>query len=381
MQIGLALSGGGMRAAVFHLGVLRRLAAEGLLEEVSRISTVSGGSLVTGLVFAAAHGKWPTSSGYLSEVYPAARRLITASDLFGLRVVRWRDLSCRGANPIRTRAPLLAESLARLWGVSGLLRDLPERPLWWINATCLETGKNWRFSRREMGDWEFGRHYDPPYRTADAAAASAAVPYVIGALPLKLPADGWYRTDPATRSPVARIDPPVDVVRLWDGGAYENLALEAIFKIDRPLEGCDFLVCSDASGPLNARSASVVASMLRGRLASPRLFSIASDQIRSLRSRMLVNALSHGRVEGVLLRMGNSVRDIDIKSGRTRPGGDYDLFQRDREASLGLAYPTDLRALPEADFDRIARHGFEIADATLSAYAPTRFPRSFRWPI
>jgi predicted acylesterase/phospholipase RssA len=45
-EIGLALSGGGVRAAVFHLGVLKRLADEGLLESVSAISTVSGGSLV-----------------------------------------------------------------------------------------------------------------------------------------------------------------------------------------------------------------------------------------------------------------------------------------------------------------------------------------------
>jgi patatin-like phospholipase len=49
-KIGLALSGGGIRAAVFHLGVLRRLAAENLLEAVSSLSTVSGGSLNSGSI-------------------------------------------------------------------------------------------------------------------------------------------------------------------------------------------------------------------------------------------------------------------------------------------------------------------------------------------
>ena len=58
-RIGLALSGGGVRAAAFHLGVLRRLAAEGLLERVSVISTVSGGSLVTAAVMAEARGATP----------------------------------------------------------------------------------------------------------------------------------------------------------------------------------------------------------------------------------------------------------------------------------------------------------------------------------
>ena len=51
-RIALALSGGGIRAAVFHLGVIRRLAEAKLLEEIKQISTVSGGSLVTGAIFA-----------------------------------------------------------------------------------------------------------------------------------------------------------------------------------------------------------------------------------------------------------------------------------------------------------------------------------------
>ena len=45
-MIGLALSGGGYRASLFHLGVMARLADEGLLKEVQALSTVSGGSIV-----------------------------------------------------------------------------------------------------------------------------------------------------------------------------------------------------------------------------------------------------------------------------------------------------------------------------------------------
>ena len=59
LQIGIALSGGGVRAAVFHLGVLGRLAEDGLLEKITRISTVSGGTLVTGLIYSIAGNKWP----------------------------------------------------------------------------------------------------------------------------------------------------------------------------------------------------------------------------------------------------------------------------------------------------------------------------------
>ena len=52
-KIGIALSGGGVRATVFHLGVLARLAEDSLLESISFISSVSGGSLAAGLVYGA----------------------------------------------------------------------------------------------------------------------------------------------------------------------------------------------------------------------------------------------------------------------------------------------------------------------------------------
>lgn len=45
-RIALALSGGGFRASVFHLGALRRIAEAGWLDRVDVISTVSGGSVI-----------------------------------------------------------------------------------------------------------------------------------------------------------------------------------------------------------------------------------------------------------------------------------------------------------------------------------------------
>ena len=50
LKLAIALSGGGVRASVFHLGVLSRLAIDDLLENITFISTVSGGTLVTGLI-------------------------------------------------------------------------------------------------------------------------------------------------------------------------------------------------------------------------------------------------------------------------------------------------------------------------------------------
>ena len=50
-KLGLALSGGGHRAAFFHIGVLAKLAELGLLRHLEVISTVSGGSIVGALYY------------------------------------------------------------------------------------------------------------------------------------------------------------------------------------------------------------------------------------------------------------------------------------------------------------------------------------------
>lgn len=378
-KIGLTLSGGGVRAAVFHLGVLRRLAVQGLLESVAAISTVSGGSLVMASVMSHAGMNWPSSATFATDVFPELRRIMTSRDLFSFSAIGWRGLAKFNVDLLTHRAQVLAELLEQQWGVSGRVADLPDDPSWFINTTCVETGKNWRFSKREMGDWQFGRHFSPSISLAHAAAASAAVPYAIGALRLEIPPQGWWETEPATRAPTKPKIPTANAVHLWDGGAYENLGLEPIYKIGRPLQGCEFLVCSDASGPLPPPGGSPVVALLKGHLSSPRLFDVTSDQVRSLRSRILVADIAAGKVNGVLLRMGNSVRNVDIKSNRARPAGFYDAFQTDEQAASALKYPTDLKALSVAQFDALARHGFEVADATMTTHSPAGFPRSLPW--
>jgi NTE family protein len=45
--IGIAASGGGFRAMLFHAGALKRMAELGILSKAKRISSVSGGSIAT----------------------------------------------------------------------------------------------------------------------------------------------------------------------------------------------------------------------------------------------------------------------------------------------------------------------------------------------
>ena len=51
-KFALALSGGGYRATLFHLGSLRRLNEIGWINRVERLTAVSGGSLLLGFLLA-----------------------------------------------------------------------------------------------------------------------------------------------------------------------------------------------------------------------------------------------------------------------------------------------------------------------------------------
>src|SRR5690242_2396041 len=100
-SVALALSGGGIRAMVFHLGVMKHLAERGLLENVERISTVSGGSLLVGLLLQQNQMRWPTSKQFLERSFPALREsLCTRSLQWGaarqlLNPLNWRFLLSR----------------------------------------------------------------------------------------------------------------------------------------------------------------------------------------------------------------------------------------------------------------------------------------------
>src|SRR5262249_28151594 len=141
------LSGGGVRAAVFHLGVLRRLATDGLLERVTFLSTVSGGSMVTGLVYTLAGNRWPTSAEFLSPVFGRARTTLTSVDVqgdFTRRIILQPWLLRSG------RAKVLSKIMQDSWQVGMRLNELADVPRWVINATTFQTGKDWQFMRKRM---------------------------------------------------------------------------------------------------------------------------------------------------------------------------------------------------------------------------------------
>src|SRR5436190_9975712 len=71
-KIGLALSGGGFRATLYHLGLVRFLRDAGILSQVTHITSVSGGSIM------AAHLalNWDRYTGSHDEFDQAAAQLL-----------------------------------------------------------------------------------------------------------------------------------------------------------------------------------------------------------------------------------------------------------------------------------------------------------------
>jgi NTE family protein len=377
MNIALALSGGGFRATVFHLGVLARLAEEKRLEDVNLLSTVSGGSLCAGMVFSLNQYRWPSSGDYIEKILPEARHLITTVDLQAELV---RHSLARFWTVFSSRADDLSSIMQKHWGITALLGDLPENPRWMINATCYETGKNWRFESFRMGDYRFGYTYDVNLPLTDAMAASAGFPGLIGALTIDTTRYSWFKYLEKTAANPLRastaehkgrktepIQPAFDKVHLWDGGAYDNHGLEGVHDFNTGWrDGVDFLIVSDGAGRSKPEK------YAPGAKATMRLMTgILMDQVRSLRSRAILERLINHKDEdrGSFLQIGNTPAEVLKDSPHTAK-----LIQLEKsclpaaEAKLAANMSTVIRKLTSEEFSRLFRHGFEVADYSLYAY-------------
>jgi NTE family protein len=229
-QFALALSGGGFRATLSALGVLRFVADAGLLGRVRYSSSVSGGSIANAL-FARQYPVLRAASfarGALDEeiIGPFVARISGRS--FKRKLLRnaWRALGPP------TRTDVLAKALDAWWFHGQRLDELPADCRWIFNAANVTSGVRFGFERDVVGDWVMGRAHTAKtnLRLAQAVAASAAVPGAFATFVIKdvpLPCDHGR---PA---------------RLLDGGVYDNMGLE---PLDDLQDAC--LVAMNAGGVL-----------------------------------------------------------------------------------------------------------------------------------
>lgn len=345
--IALVLSGGGIRAMAFHLGVLRRMAELGLLERVSYLSSVSGGSLIVGLVLLENRLQWPSSQAFLEEVLPRLRESLCR------RSLQWGALR-QLARPwnwrfIASRANLLAAALKHEWGATMALADLPASPEWSINGTNAENGRRFRFKRHDLGDYLTGYADARHYPLADAMAVSAAFPGGFGPLSIDTNEFTWRKREwdapPGSEAPVT---PLFSTLHLYDGGVYDNLGLEPFFDAGRNVAKLadPYILVSDAGLPLGTGVPGGAINPFRLK----RVADIMSDQARALRVRTFVNYIQQAPDRGGFVFIGCQAESIDATL-----------------AARAKAFPTTLRRLTLTEFDELVRHGAEAADNGLGA--------------
>jgi NTE family protein len=356
MALDLALSGGGVRAMAFHAGLLRYLAEHQMLERVRHISSVSGGSLLVGLILQESGLRWPTSKQYLAKTLDSVRKRLTSCDL--QRLALWQ-LVCPGSwRFLFSRANVLARAIARYWEVSATLADLPDLPIWSINATTAETGRRFRFKSTGCGDYRLGYAEAKAFPLAHALAVSAAFPGTIGPLSINS-SDYVWRKRPSWNSPQESaqvVELPFDRLHLYDGGLYDNLGLEPLFDTGTQLAktsgGC--IVVSDAGAPL--RDGFNPITFHPSRLK--RWMDVVMEQQRALRIRSFTNALQRG-LPGAYLQIGSFAQAQLLKvshgSAHAVPWLTSEL------ATRAASSPTSLRQLTEEEFDLLCRHGRETA--------------------
>lgn len=345
----------------FHCGVLRWLAETARLEDIEHVSSVSGGTLLAGLVFAANKWSWPTSKQYLDSVAPRIRVALVSKNipltgaLLLLLPTNWRFAL--------SRANVLSQALSKCWNIEGTLANLPSRPIWSINGTTAETGRRFRFKLNRCGDYELGYADISDFKISDAMAVSAALPGAIGPLAIEVDDFQWKKRPSWNASPNAEqvVVLPYKRLHIYDGGVYDNLALEPFLDSGSQClkNGIDYLICSDAGAPLVRMSSGPSLSPFR----ALRIMKIAMDQTRSLRIRALAHFLENNPRAGTYAQIGVDPLERIQHYERRNPLVAAKLLNcqwlSGDVVKLASEHPTSLWPLLNDQFTRLEQHGYE----------------------
>lgn len=382
-KLGIALSGGGLRAALFHIGVLARLAERDLLRHVSVISTVSGGAIIGAFYYlkvkqllenTRADALKPSAEAYRQLVREVEEEFIAALQV-NMRIMAFADR--------QQNARMLASEYSSSYRFADLfdtyffkpitgrdrnpLRDLPIQasakdgaavPTLVLNATALNTGHLFQMTGTFVGEstvssvvggtstmpllprlfmddpsLPFGQRTRLDQITlGQAVAASCCVPGLFEPFSL----EGLYTDEKGE-----------DVeVRLVDGGVFDNQGLVSLFE-----EGCTHFVCSDASELLQWQSRPVE---LIHQVAM-RANDIMMDRIRN---ETLAELPEHGPDRYAIFTLGDA-------DGSAAFGEDAGRFL---EALRNIR--TDLDAFTDLEARSLMYHGFMLSGFHLGDTTP-----------
>jgi NTE family protein len=274
-------------------------------------------------------------------------------------------------------ASFLAEGYERLYQsrLSDLPAPGPNVPRFVFCATNVRTGACWHFHggpKARMGDFYVGYCGTGRVRVSDAVAASSAFPPGFSAFRLRLPKDiAFSRGDPWGEERVVSAKrgdqdhgPVERPVLLTDGGVYDNLAVEPVWKKYKTL------LVSDAGRPFESVPESRQAIITRLR----RVTDISMEQVAAVRKRWLVADFEDKKRAGAIWTLNTLLEDFKLTDSCGYGPDVRKLVHRVR---------TDFDAFTEGEIACLENHGYSLADAALRSRAPALCPNltaPFCWP-
>jgi NTE family protein len=345
---------------VFHLGALWRLYEAGLLRDLKRISSVSGGSITSGLLAL----KWHKLSFDPARVgHDFVPEVVTPLRALARETIDAEAVILGIALPGRVSDRVAAAYDEHLFK-GATLQDLPDQPRFVINATNVQSGVIWRFMKPYMRDYRVGEVRRPTIALAKAVAASSAFPPVLSPVELRL--------DPEAFTPGSGIDlqraPYTSKVILSDGGVYDNLGLETVWK------RYSTVLVSDGGGKLQAEE-EPKSDWARH---SYRVLNLIDGQVRALRKRQVIASFRADQGasvhrEGAYWGIRTDIVDYELPDALPCP------LARTTELA---ETPTRLKRLDDERQERLINWGYAVCDAALRKHVDPglRRPGDFPYP-
>ena len=344
--VALCLSGGGYRAMLFHLGTLWALNDHGWLPKLDRISSVSGGSItsaVLGMNWASL-----TQANFVDVVVKPIRRL--AGKTLDVKAVLNGIFKTGSINDKLTAA--YDKELFK----KKTLQDLPDRPRFVINATSVQSGALFRFSKPYVWDYRVGRIDNAKISLAAAVGASSAFPPILSPATLDL-----TKFTIASGSGTDLEKPPyTQRAILTDGGVYDNMGIETAWKRYKTI------LVSDAGGKMAAEAKPKINAVQH----SMRVNGLIDNQVRSLRKRQVISSFGKTR-SGSYWGIRSDIANYAVPGALPAP------FAR---TMILAETATRLAEMPAELQERLINWGYAITDAAMRKHvdktlkAPAAFP-------
>lgn len=347
--LGLAIAGGGYRATLYSLGALIRLNEFGLLKKLKTITSVSGGSITTGYLAI----KWN------DLVFDEATDVATNFDeVIGDEIFNFCSIGIdikSGLGGLFSFRDTIGDKVAKAYDKhlfkGSSLNMIPDTaPDFIFYGTNYQTGSSVRIQKSELYDYKIGRLLNPDISIAKAVGISSAFPPLLSPVTLKLDPDKWERTDwsvhydnKALRSKMI----------LTDGGLYDNLGLEAIWKDNGKYT---HVFSCDAGAPLSINSK--VKTNWGSQLY--RMTDIMTEQQRALRRRTLIKNYQEGNYGGTFFGIQTKIDDYELN----------DSMCHDTKETVSLQHiRTRLNPFSEEEKSQLINWGYALTDTAIRKYA------------